>query len=140
VIHHNSETGKNTIATDRGEIVVTNNLYESAIDDGKVLEIDENGKVGRNVRMVSPVLKKKVINRDGGKCTVPGCGKTHFLKVHHIVKVENGGSDREENLTTVCSVCHSLIHKYQKLIISGQAPNLTYSHTGNYGVKIPFGG
>lgn len=32
---------------------------------------------------------------------------TPATEVHHIVKVKNGGSDREDNLMALCHSCHS---------------------------------
>jgi predicted HNH restriction endonuclease len=33
-----------------------------------------------------------------------------FLEVHHAIPVKDGGSDDSENLWTVCTDCHKLIH------------------------------
>jgi 5-methylcytosine-specific restriction endonuclease McrA len=59
-------------------------------------------------------LRAKVIKRDGGRCTAPGCGSRENLQVHHI----GGGAlwkhadakDRElvpmSELRTLCRACH----------------------------------
>ena len=56
--------------------------------------------------------KEMVLNRDNYTCQY--CGGKHKdsrLNVHHIQFRSNGGSDGQENLITLCSTCHSLLHK-----------------------------
>ncbi len=54
-------------------------------------------------------LRQQVLRRDGWRCQV--CGAMSNLEVHHIEFRSRGGSDSEENLIAVCSVCHSYIHR-----------------------------
>ena len=56
--------------------------------------------------------KEMVLNRDSYTCQY--CGGKHKdsrLNVHHIQFRSNGGSDNQGNLITLCSTCHSLLHK-----------------------------
>ena len=56
--------------------------------------------------------KEMVLNRDNYTCQY--CGGKHKdsrLNVHHIQFRSSGGSDEPENLITLCSTCHSLLHK-----------------------------
>lgn len=32
------------------------------------------------------------------------------FQVHHVIEVQNGGSDEPENLMHLCSICHRLLH------------------------------
>lgn len=32
------------------------------------------------------------------------------LEAHHVVEVQEGGSDERDNLWIVCTACHSMIH------------------------------
>ncbi len=53
--------------------------------------------------------------RDQRRCTINDknntrCGATRWLDIHHVVPRSHGGSDTLENLTTVCSAHHRLIH------------------------------
>ena len=41
-------------------------------------------------------------------CTV--CGYPGFVEVHHIIPVSNGGGHNDENLTSLCEVCHDIAH------------------------------
>lgn len=51
-----------------------------------------------------------VLNRDNYTCQ---CCKTKkgTLHVHHIIYRSNGGSDKMENLITLCESCHEKLHK-----------------------------
>jgi hypothetical protein len=57
---------------------------------------------------ISPTLRRKVINRDGGRCRT--CGSTYFLEIHHIVPPECGGLNILPNLCLICRSCHDLVH------------------------------
>ena len=56
-------------------------------------------------------VREFVLHRDGHKCQNPNCkckdNKKQILKVHHIVYRSKGGTDRPENLITLCSKCHT---------------------------------
>ena len=55
-------------------------------------------------------VKQAVLYRDNYTCQI--CGKNHGrLEVHHIHFKSQGGSDRMDNLVTLCSECHNKIHK-----------------------------
>lgn len=54
-------------------------------------------------------IRSAVLNRDSYKCQM--CGKKDVrLEVHHIVFRSYGGSNRMDNLVTLCSDCHKRIH------------------------------
>ena len=51
-----------------------------------------------------------VLHRDGYTCQNPTCNnkdKQPLLQVHHIQFRKNGGSDRPDNLITLCNKCHT---------------------------------
>lgn len=55
-------------------------------------------------------IREYVFHRDGHKCQNPNCknkGKEQVLKVHHVRYRSEGGTDRPENLITLCSKCHT---------------------------------
>ena len=58
-------------------------------------------------------VREYVLHRDGHKCQNPNCKykdkdkKEQILKVHHIIYRSKGGTDRPENLITLCSKCHT---------------------------------
>jgi hypothetical protein len=47
-----------------------------------------------------------VFERDGWRCTVPGCSSYRNLHAHHIAFRSAGGSDDAANLTTLCAWHH----------------------------------
>ncbi len=52
-----------------------------------------------------------VFARDNYKCQIcKGKSKDDILQTHHIIQRKDGGSDRAENLATVCMTCHSDFH------------------------------
>ena len=53
-------------------------------------------------------LCQQVLQRDGWRCQQ--CGGSEDLQVHHVQARSQLGGDAEENLTTLCSVCHREIH------------------------------
>jgi 5-methylcytosine-specific restriction endonuclease McrA len=60
-------------------------------------------------------LRDFVINRDGGICTIPGCGQKAEI-VHHIIPVNDENCNdpnivwNPNNLTSLCAFHHSLAH------------------------------
>jgi hypothetical protein len=49
---------------------------------------------------------RRVFERDGWRCTVPGCSSYRNLHGHHIVFRSHRGSDALTNLTTLCAWHH----------------------------------
>ena len=49
---------------------------------------------------------RRVFERDGWRCTVPGCSSYRNLHGHHIVFRSHHGSDALTNLTTLCAWHH----------------------------------
>ena len=65
----------------------------------------------RNESTIPPRIRREVLSRDRHRCTAPGCDRTRYLEVHHIVPRSQGGTNEPENLTTLCSSCHRLWHE-----------------------------
>ena len=75
---------------------------------------------------------RKVAERDGWKCTRPGCSNRTALTANHIIPRARGGPDETWNLHTVCAVCHAAITE-GRLKVKGRAPEgLTWE--GPFGV------
>lgn len=77
-------------------------------------------------KRIPPTAEQKhlVDLRDQRKCTHIGrdgqrCGDDRWIHYHHIISVANGGSNEPENLTTLCSFHHDLVHQLS-LAIEGQ--------------------
>ncbi len=64
----------------------------------------ESGEAA-NPRYISPDVRVRVWNRDGGRCVI--CGSTRDLHFDHIVPVVRGGGNDSKNLQLLCSA-HNL--------------------------------
>ncbi len=64
-----------------------------------------------------------VFERDGWRCTVPGCSSLRNLHDHHVVFRSRGGSDELSNRTTLCA-WHHLRAVHRGLVrCTGMAPH-----------------
>jgi len=75
--------------------------------------------VGRSARIVPNRTRLAIEERDGG-CRVPGCDRSRWLHVHHIVHWEDGGATDTSNLMALCSTHHRRHHRGE-LGIEGDA-------------------
>jgi hypothetical protein len=64
----------------------------------------------------------RIFERDGSRCTVPGCTSYRNLHAHHVVFRSAGGGDEPANLTTLCAAHHQGVHA-GVIRISGRAPD-----------------
>lgn len=65
----------------------------------------------RNKATIPPRIRREVLGRDGHRCQSPGCERRHHLEVHHINPRHKGGTNDPENLMTLCSSCHRVMHE-----------------------------
>ena len=105
-VHENAATGGMTVQTDAGERELSRAESERMRCDAAVCE---HG--GRNTTTIPPRVRREVLARDKHKCQAPGCGRTRFLEVHHIVSRQQGGGNKTENLMTLCASFHRLWHE-----------------------------
>lgn len=57
-------------------------------------------------------LRRRVLDRDGWRCTV--CGKAGRLECHHVRPVVEGGAEMDPgNLSVVCRACHVAMHRHE---------------------------
>jgi len=64
-----------------------------------------------------------VFERDGWRCTVPGCTSYRNLHRHHIVFRSHSGSGKQSNLTTLCAWHHQRGIHARVLRCTGVAPD-----------------
>jgi len=105
-VHENAATGRMTVQTNSSERELSRADAERMRCDAAVCE---HG--GRNTTTIPPRVRREVLARDKHKCQAPGCSRTRFLEVHHIVSRQQGGGNNSENLTTLCASCHRLWHE-----------------------------
>ena len=53
-------------------------------------------------------LRERVLRRDGWRCQF--CGSMKNLEIHHQQFRSHSGGDTEDNLITLCTSCHSMMH------------------------------
>ena len=80
--------------------------------DAEVVAGDESaGKPGHLNRTIPPATRRAVLIRDKGRCQVPGCRNKKHLELHHIDPWATSRNHQPENLTTLCSCHHDLVHR-----------------------------
>lgn len=90
-------------------------LGELASEASKIKGFEPNRQDWKHRERLDPALRKAVLARDNNTCKCCGLEGQEYLEVfdvHHINEVYLGGDDSMENLVTVCTVCHKLVHLY----------------------------
>ena len=118
-IHECPTCEKSTVQTSRGELELKPIEIEKAHCDA---QLSRPGK--RNTCAIPPKTRREVLSRDRHCCRRPGCHTTRFLEVHHKVPRAQGGTNSAENLITLCSGCHQLVHEKRFLV---KSPGGVYS-------------
>jgi len=87
---------------------------------------------------IPPALRRAVLNRDGRRCTVPGCSHATFVDVHHIKPRSEGGRHEASNLLTLCSAHHRAAHRGELVIDIEDTGALRFRHAdgATYGDPI----
>jgi len=85
---------------------------EAIACDARILEPGP----GQRIRAtIPPGKRRQVLVRDGFRCQSPGCRHTFYLELHHLKPRAEGGDNSPENLITLCSSCHRLVHEREGL-------------------------
>jgi hypothetical protein len=64
-----------------------------------------------------------VFERDGWRCTIPGCTSQRNLHAHHVRFRSAGGGDEDANLTTLCAAHHHRGVHAGRVRVGGRAPD-----------------
>jgi 5-methylcytosine-specific restriction endonuclease McrA len=113
VIHQCPDCRAAAAVTHRGELPLAPAQVAAAACDARV-----RAAGGANKATIPPKTRAAVLARDRHRCSSPGCRSTRFLEVHHVTPRALGGSNKAENLTTMCSRCHRFAHE----VAGGVAP------------------
>ena len=111
LVHECPEWEAAPVATAQGAVMLDDAAKGRANCDGKVLE-----KGQRNQATIPLAVRRMVLARDRHRCRASGCGHTRFLEVHHVVPRARGGGNDPENLVTLCSACHQLVHEKPEVL------------------------
>jgi len=105
------------LRTEFGWPIVTKSTGRPDLAVG-VYELQADRQSPEHDRHIPDDIRREVLRRDGYKCQK--CGWSHdewnpsdprHLELHHIKHHAKGGENKEENLTTLCVVCHDKIHR-----------------------------
>ncbi|RKZ09867.1 hypothetical protein DRQ50_14795, partial [bacterium] len=114
-VHEEAATGLMTVQTDKGECEISRAEADRLRCDAVICRPGE-----RNKATIRPAIRREVLARDHHQCQSPGCGRTRFLEVHHLMPRSAGGANNPDNLTTLCSACHRLWHERKTGRLSAQ--------------------
>lgn len=105
------------LRTELGWPIITKTTGRPDLDVGVyVLQADRQSP--EHDRTIADDVRRSVMRRDNYKCAK--CGWSHaewnpsdprHLEIHHIKHHAKGGANAEENLLTLCTVCHDAIHR-----------------------------
>lgn len=97
--------------------IVTKNTGRPDLEVGVYL-LEADRQSPEHDRHIPDSVKRQVLRRDGYQCKK--CGWSHkewnrsdprHIELHHIKHHIKGGKNTEDNLLTVCTVCHDDIHR-----------------------------
>jgi hypothetical protein len=90
---------------------VRDTLADEACCDAEVVDMRPGPDQGRASKTIPPKVRRIVLWRDRYRCAVPGCRCTLWLHVHHVTFWADGGRHPVNNLLTLCSQHHRLVHE-----------------------------
>ena len=105
------------LRTEAGWPVVTRNTGRPDLEVGVYL-FEADRQSPEHDRKIKDTIKGKILKRDQYKCQ--NCGWSHdqwnrsdprHLELHHVKHHADGGENTEENLITLCTVCHDDVHR-----------------------------
>lgn len=65
---------------------------------------------GSDRKSIPPSVRREVNRRDGFQCVKCGEGSEDILQEHHIIPLNQGGMNFQDNLATLCEDCHKEAH------------------------------
>jgi hypothetical protein len=108
------------LRTEQGWPVVTKATGRPNLPVG-VYVLEQDRQSPAHDRTIPDPVRAAVLKRDKYSCVK--CGWSHqdwnrsdprFLELHHVEHHARGGSNEEDNLITVCTVCHDDIHRRER--------------------------
>ncbi len=110
------------LRTEYGWPIVTKNTGRPGLPVG-VYVLEQDRQSPAHDRKIPDPIRRAVLVRDQYRCQNENCAWTHdmwnpsdprFLELHHIKPHAKGGDNSAENLITLCTVCHDVIHSNKK--------------------------
>jgi hypothetical protein len=101
--------------------------------DAELIGDLESNDLTRPKSHIPDAIRRKVMQRDGFACIVPGCTATRNLDVHHFEHRQHGGNHTVENCGTLCGGHHKQ-HHFGRLEIMGSSDDRTFTWHTDEGV------
>jgi len=105
------------LRTEYGWPIITKNTGNPSLPVGTYL-LESLRQSPEHDRKISDYVRGRVLRRDNYKCVKCKWDKSMWdksdprhLELHHIKAHAEGGENTEENLVTLCTVCHDEIHR-----------------------------
>jgi hypothetical protein len=112
VAHRCPECDRAWMETRTGKVELGREARSQIEEDAEVINGDDSaGPIGHMGRTIPPATRRAVLARDGCRCRVPGCRHDRYLALHHLKPFSEGGTHTTENLVTVCTTHHDLLHR-----------------------------
>ena len=91
------------------------------LDVGEYL-LEEDRQAAEHDRHIPDLVRVAVLTRDGFECTECGWARSDIdpadprklLELHHVKHHREKGETSEENLITLCNVCHDQVHRTER--------------------------
>ena len=100
--------GRPTVHPETARRLCCDSKIRTVLDDGS-----RTVGIGGTSRVMPAWLRAEVLERDGHRCGFSGCEITDHLHMHHVVHWIRGGLTELDNLITLCTFHHKLIHEFR---------------------------
>ena len=91
--------------------------------------------VGRRTRRATAAIRRAVRERDGYRCTFPGCDSRR-TDLHHVVWWSTGGETSAGNLQLLCKAHHLIVHE-KGYIVTRRAGGYTFTRPDGLVLEAP---
>jgi hypothetical protein len=92
----------------------------------------------RVTQSIPPAVRRKVMERDGRKCSVPGCRHGQYLDLHHVKPRAEGGDHDPDRLVTLCGAHHRAAHVGALVVTGSYSGGFAFRHADGkqYGAVV----
>jgi 5-methylcytosine-specific restriction endonuclease McrA len=92
----------------------------------------------RVTQSIPPAVRRRVLERDGRKCSVPGCRHGQYLDLHHVKPRAEGGDHDPKLLVTLCGAHHRAAHVGALVVSGSYSSGFVFRHADGkkYGAAV----
>jgi RuvA, C-terminal domain len=77
---------------------------------------------------IPPAIRRQVLRRDRGRCSVPSCRNSSWIEVHHLRLRSELGDHSLSNILSLCDCHHDRVHQGFLLVEGDAEGELTFRH------------